>query len=155
MKEKDAFVDFPAHETVMFVEKDDGRYDTMQTGSFLAKNYFDDYLDKQRKLLDSLRSRFVAGEISPVAYFMTLRDMAPADVAARVGVRTRTVRKHMLPAHFRNMKLSMAVKYADVFGIPVAQFFKVPSQSGSGSPAPADTAAKKIDCPSPDEKKGT
>ena len=132
MKEKDAQVDFDAHKMMLFVEKEDGSYGTIQTGAFLAKNYLGDLWEKMEHFKKTALVQLTNNQISPIAYYMITRDMAPADVAARVGISTSRVKKHMTPGHFGTMKLSVAKQYAEVFGIPVAGLFQI--AAGDGKP---------------------
>jgi len=126
MKEKDAYVDYENHQMVMYVEKDDGTYGMMKTGSYMAKNYFDDFLEKQRTWDSQNFNRLVKGEYSPVAYYMAVLQMTPADVASRMRLRTATVRKHMDPRRFGAMTVELARRYAELFGVALADLFHVP-----------------------------
>ena len=125
MKEKDARVDFDGHKMTMFVEKEDGSYDTIQTGSYLVKNYLDDFWEKMKHFKKTALTQLKNNKISPIAYYLIVKEMAPADVATRVGISTSQVKKHMNPKHFGSMKLSVAQQYAEVFGIPVADLFQI------------------------------
>jgi hypothetical protein len=126
VKEKEAFVDYRDHQMAMYVEKDDGTYGVMKTGSFMTKNYFDDYQEKIRKW-DTLHfERLINGEYSPVAYYMALLDMTPAEMAVRTGTRIGVVRKYMDPLRFGTMTINEARRYADVFNITLAELFLVP-----------------------------
>ena len=58
--------------------------------------------------------------------------MTPADAATRIGISTAQVKKHMTPKSFGTMKLDTAKKYADLFGIPVANLFQISIQSKTG-----------------------
>lgn len=124
MKEKDAKAK-EGHRLVLYVEKDDASYGPLQTGSYMTENYLDDFFDKRRHLVDDLRKRLTEGKISPVAYYMTLIDIAEADLALRVGVSRRKLRKHLTAEGFAGIKLDLAGKYAEVFNIPVANLFQV------------------------------
>ena len=42
MKEKDGFAECPEQQVILYVEKEDGKYEAMQTGSYLSANYLDD-----------------------------------------------------------------------------------------------------------------
>lgn len=133
MKEKDARVDnVPEHQLVLYVEQEDGSYGPIQTGSFMMKNYFDDYLEKHEKLEQNYRNQWCDGKISPVGYYMTLINISAADLGRRVGLSARKVRKHIRPEHFANIRLSLAKRYAEVFGIPVANMFQVLATKESG-----------------------
>ena len=133
MKEKDAIVDYEPHQMVMFVEKDDGSYGTVRTGSFMAANYVDDFWEKQKNLENMCFEKLTSGEFSPVAYYMTLKDMTPSDVAARIQVRAAAVRKHMNTRHFSTVSIDIARRYADVFGVALADLFQIAVKSDDGS----------------------
>jgi hypothetical protein len=125
MKEKDAQVDFESHKMTLFVEKEDGSYGTIQTGSYLAKNYLDEFWANMKHFKKTAVTQLINNEISPIAYYLITKEMAPADVAARIGISASQVKKQMTPKHFGTMKLSVVQQYADVFGIPVANLFQI------------------------------
>jgi hypothetical protein len=121
MKEKDGYVDCPEQQLILYVEKEDGTYGPMQTGSFLTKNYIDDYFDKRKKLEISLKERLDKGEISPVAFFMTLEDLSVAEMASRIGVSRRRVKREMRPEFFGGIPLKKLQQYSRVFNISVSE----------------------------------
>lgn len=125
MKEKDAHIDFIQQQCIMYVEKKDGTYGPMQTGSYITKNYLDDFWLKQGNLEESLVHKLKEGEISSVFYYMTLEELSPAELASRVKISKRKVKKHLIPVHFQKIKLSLLKRYADVFNIPVANMFQI------------------------------
>ena len=133
MKEKEAFVDFKDHELVLFVEKEDGTYGTTRTGSYVAAHYLDDYHEKVRNWERECFEKLTSGEFSPVAYYIRLKDMSPADVAMRVGVSKGAIRKHMVPEHFAKVTVETARRYAEVFGVPLADLFQVPIEREDGT----------------------
>ena len=134
MKEKEAAVDCPEHRMVLFVEKEDGSFGATVTGSYLTRNYLDDYKDKHRRLYDQYERKMAANEISPVAYYIVRREMSVADLAARVGLSVRKVRRHMDPRHFGEVTVSQARSYAEVFNVPVAQLFEIVKGIDSQNP---------------------
>ncbi|MCP4645699.1 MAG: hypothetical protein GY851_34960 [bacterium] len=131
MKEQEARVDSD-HQLVMYVEREDGTYGPIQTGSFMKANYWDDYVEHWRKVEQDQFAKLRAGEISTVGYYMVMFNISEADLGARVGVSARKVRKHIQPEHFAKMSLSLLRRYAEVFNIPVANMFQVVAQSESG-----------------------
>lgn len=147
MKEKDAQVDFDAHQMTLFVEKEDGSYGPMQTGSYLAKNYVSEFWKIMEHFHSKALDQLIRNEISPVAYYMILREMAPADVAARIGISAALVKKHMKPQHFKSMKIEIAQRYAEIFGIPVANLFQISKQSTSGFIDPSHLQQNNTDNP--------
>jgi hypothetical protein len=131
MKEQDCRVDQKSHQMILYVEKDDGTYRPMRTGSFMVSNYMDDFEQKSKKLEDNAMQRLKNCEISPVGYYMHIHGMTLYDLAKRSGIPKHKVKKHVLHGQFGNIKISDLKKYADVFGIPVsAMFFFVRSSVG-------------------------
>ena len=125
MKEKDLYVDYKPQQHVYYVEKEDQQYGPIISGSYLAKNYLDDYYLKQKNLELALRTKVIEGEISPIEYYMTLQDLSIADLAARVNIRRSRLKKYLKPDFFNRIPLSLLRKFAEVFDIPVANFFQV------------------------------
>ena len=97
MKEKEARVDYREHQLVLYVEKKDGSYGPLRTGSYITKNYIDDYWYKRRNLEKEYLDRVMRGEISPIAYYMVLEELTPSELAARVKLPTRKVKRHLAP----------------------------------------------------------
>ena len=123
MKEKELFVDFKPQQLVLYVEKEDGSYGQVVSGSYLSKNYLDDYFEKVKKWDKSLKEQLKKGEISPVYYYLIMHEFGEKDLASRVGISLRRLRKHYKMEHFIKMKLSLLKRYADVFDVPVASLF--------------------------------
>jgi hypothetical protein len=125
MKEKDALVDFDKHRLLLYVEKADGNYGAVETGSYMVKHYVDDFWEKNRDTRERAMQRLLSNESSPIGYYMAVLGMTAADVAARAGLRPRVVKKHMQPKHFGAIRLAVAARYAEVFNIPVANLFQI------------------------------
>ncbi len=117
MKEQEGIVNCPEQQVILYVEKEDGKYGPVQTGSYLTANYLDDYFYKRRNLEASLKERIVRGEISPVKYFMVLSDLTLSELAARAGIWKWRVKRHLDPVHFRSVSQSTLRKYANVFNV--------------------------------------
>ena len=125
MKEKELYVDYKPQQHVYYVEKEDEQYGPIISGSYLAKNYLDDYYLKQKNLELSLRKKVIEGEISPIEYYRTLQDLSIADLAARVRIRRNKLKKYLNPEFFNKIHIPLLSKFAEVFDIPVANFFQV------------------------------
>ncbi len=125
MKEKDGYINCPEQQVILYVEKEDGQYGPMQTGSYLSGNYLDDYEIKRVHLEESLRIRVMKGEISMVKYYMVLEDLTLSELAARVGLSKTKVNRHLDPVHFGKAKVETLKKYADVFNVPVSNMLQV------------------------------
>jgi len=125
MKEKDAMVDFKKHQVVLYTEKEDHSFGATQTGSYISGMYLDDFRGKKKKLDEQQTEMWKRGEISPIYYYMMVEEMTLADLAGRVGLSKRRVRKHFYNKHFLKMKITHLKKYAEVFNVPVANFFQI------------------------------
>jgi hypothetical protein len=120
MKEKEAQINFDLHPLVLFVEKEDGSYGRVESASYLSSNYLDDYLDKLKKWDKELKDQLEKGEISPVYYYMIMLEFGEGDLASRVGICRRKLRKHFQMAGFEKISLKLLKRYADVFDVPVS-----------------------------------
>jgi hypothetical protein len=125
MKEKEGFVDYPEQQMIIYVEKDDGKYGPMQTGSYLSANYMDDYMYKRRNLELELREQLIKGFISPIRYYMVFEDLTLSELSARAGIRKSRVKKHLDPKLFGIVRADELVRYASVFNIHVANLLQI------------------------------
>lgn len=125
MKEKDGFIDCPQQQVILYVEKEDGKYEPMQTGSYITKNFLDDYELKRRHLEESLKKQVLSGEASPIYYYMVLEDLTISELAARAGIRKGKVKKHLEATNFNAIPQETLQVYADVFNITIADMLKL------------------------------
>ena len=129
MKEKDGYADCPEQQVILYVEKENGKYEAMQTGSYISANYLDDYFLKRTNLEKSLQERIERGEINAIEYFMVLEDLTISELAARAGLMTWTVKKHLKPANFSKITETNLKKYSEVFNVSVVELVR--RQSGN------------------------
>ncbi|MBN1198301.1 MAG: hypothetical protein JXA23_03040, partial [Bacteroidales bacterium] len=124
MKEKEGFVDCPEQQMILYVEKEDGEFGPMQTGSYITKNFLDDYFDKRNNLIHSLREQIDKREISPVKFFMVLEDLTIKELSARTQIPVRKVKKHLLPGNFTTLSSEFLKRYSSVFNVSLEQLQK-------------------------------
>ena len=122
MKEDDAKVDHP-HQMLLYVEKADGSYGTVQTGSYMAHNYLDDFQEKQQYFHETNLKAVLSGEASPIAYYLHIQELSIPECADRIGLSKAAVKRHMQPKYFEHITIKQAIAYAELFGIPVARLF--------------------------------
>jgi transcriptional regulator with XRE-family HTH domain len=125
MKEKEGLIDYPEQQMILYVEKDDGKYGPMQTGSYISANYMDDYVYKRRNLEIDLREQLIRGSISPVRFYMVFEDLTLSELAARAGIRQSRVKKHLEPKLFGKVTIDELRKYATVFNVPLANLLQI------------------------------
>jgi hypothetical protein len=121
MKEKDGYVDCPEQQVILYVEKEDGKYGPMQTGSFLTKNYLDDYELKRKHLEENLKTQVQQRETSPIHYYMILEDLTLSELAARVRLRKSKVKRHLQYDSFVSIDKKTLRQYAEVFNVSVLE----------------------------------
>jgi len=119
MKEKDGYVDCPEQQLILYVEKSNGEYGPIQTGSFITANFLDDYYLKRDHLVASLKEKVERNEISPIHYYLILEDLTIPELAARVKLCRWTVRKHLNPKYFAKINDRELTRYAVVFNVSI------------------------------------
>ena len=130
MKEKDA--QFKSdRKLVMYVENNDGAYNPIETGSYMIETHFDDFLEKRSNLRNNYSDKLKNGEISPIEYYRVLINISIGDLASRIGISSRKVKKHLQPENFKTIKIDTLKRYADVFRVPVANMFQILDQDES------------------------
>ena len=130
MKEKDAHFKTD-RKLIMYVEKNNGTYHPIETGSYMIETHFDYFLEKRSNLKNNYSDKLKRGEISPIEYYRTLINISIGDLAIRVSLRSRKVKKHLRPEYFKSIKLDILKRYADVFRIPLANMFQLFDQDVS------------------------
>ena len=124
MKEKDILTDFKDHQLILYAEKEDQSIGPVQTGSYLAGNYLDEFYHIWGNFEKELFEQLMKKEISPISRYKSLEELSISELASRVGLPKWKVRRHMIYKHFRKAKVEELQRYADVFNVPVANFFQ-------------------------------
>ncbi|MEI6122543.1 MAG: hypothetical protein WCQ95_02835 [Bacteroidota bacterium] len=125
MKEKDVISDYKVQKYILYAEKNDGSYGTVEGGSYIIENDLPDFWHKKSHLEKTMRQRLLDNEITPIHYFMVLEEMTVAELASRAGISKGKVKCHLNPKKFHKTKVSDLQKYAAVFNIPMANFFQI------------------------------
>lgn len=121
MKEKDLYIDNKSSEIILFAEKEDASYGAIKSGSYAVENYLEVYYKLKEDLDKELREKLKNGNITPIYYYMLMQDMGPGDLAKRVGISQRKLRKHFRPEIFSKLDIAILQKYALIFGVTVEQ----------------------------------
>ena len=125
MKEKDILIDYKDHQVVLYAEKTDNSIGPVQTGSYIACYYIDEFLNLMGSLERSLYEKLRKGEISIIYLYMTLEELTVSELALRVKIPLRRVKKHLTVEHFPSIKIVELRRYAEVFNIPLANLFQI------------------------------
>lgn len=124
MKEKDAYIDYEPQQLIMYVEKEDGTFGPIQTGSYISKNYLDDFWKKMLKLRNSLLEKLKKNEITSVYFYKLIHDFNDVELSRRAGIPVFKVKRHQKVKLFKKIKLSDLQKYAYAFDVPVSNLFQ-------------------------------
>ncbi len=146
MKEKEIKIDFKEQELILYVEKEDDSIGPVLSGAYMAKNHLDDFYYIWGNLEKELVGKLLQREISPIARFKELEELTTSELAIRTGISKRKVKRHLIYKYFQKASVGDLQKYADVFNIPVANFFQVISsrQDASWNMGHNAKAAKKM-----------
>ena len=125
--------DFKDQQLILYAEKDDDTIGPVQTGSYLAGNYLDEFYHIWGNFEKEWIEQLVKKEISPIARYRSLEELSVSELAARAGLPKRRVKKHLKFEYFLKAKVGDLQRYADVFNVPVANFFQIISTKQDGS----------------------
>jgi len=81
------------------------------------------------KQLNDVIKRIQARELSPLAYYMVKNQMDTDLLAKYVRLPRWRVRRHLKPAVFRRLKVSILERYAKIFNVSAEQLFDVSESS--------------------------
>lgn len=133
MKEKDILTNFKDHELILYAEKEDNSIGPVRTGSYLAGNYLDEFYKIWGKFEKALYEQLLNREISPIERYRELEELSLSELAARAGLPKRRVKKHLKHKYFLKARVEELQAYAEVFNVPVANFFQIISTKQDGS----------------------
>jgi hypothetical protein len=125
MKEKDIKTDFKDQQLILYAEKEDSSIGPVLTGSYLSGNYMDEFYKIWGSFEKELFEQVLSMKISPIARYKSLEELSLSELAARAGIPKRKVKKHLKYKYFLRAKVDDLLRYADVFNIPVANFFQI------------------------------
>lgn len=124
MKEDEAKIE-SQQKQVMYVEKANGSYRTIETGSFMVNNYIDDFMGKQLHFWHKYCDDLTANKISSIAFYQKIQELTTHDVAKRTGISMGKVKKHQTPEGFKKATIEDLQAYSDLFDIPLSAFFQI------------------------------
>jgi hypothetical protein len=83
-------------------------------------------LDLIREMTEAARTRVLAGESSPLEYWMCAQRLDLPQLSQVTGFWQWRIRRHFKPRHFARLSTDILQRYADVMGITVEQLRKLP-----------------------------
>ncbi len=102
----------------IYTVDENGKYTTSYSLGWEVKNaVMQQAWDNIREKLEEIRKKVLAGELSPIAYYMEKNIMDVSLLAKYMELWKWTVKKHLKPKHFNRLSQETLEKYADIFNI--------------------------------------
>lgn len=103
-------------------ENENDNYTTANsTGWDAKKAALDESMELINERIEEARQNVANQTVSPVIYFMELNKMDLSVLASYVGMWQCRVKRHAKPKIFKTLSDTVLKKYADAFGITVAE----------------------------------
>lgn len=112
---------------VCYIKNEEGKYDTaLSSGWDIKADALDNAWDDIKQQIDEAKAEVLAGNKSPLYYYMMKDLMDTKVLAGYAGISSLLVKLHLKPSFFQKLSLKTLQKYADVFKISVddLQHFK-------------------------------
>lgn len=133
MKKKDVPQDFGMADgisEVCYAVDDDGKYVLVPSGGWEPKNItLKQAWEVLEERVSGVAKKVEAGELSPLAYYMVKNQMNVRLLSKYVNFSRWRVKRHLKPVVFKQLNLSVLLRYADLFGISVEQLCKMPADA--------------------------
>jgi hypothetical protein len=101
---------------------DDGEYTTANSSGWEPKTIaLSNAIEEINQRIADAKQRVLAGETSPIEYYMELHKMDIGILASYVGFWKCKVRGHFKPKVFKKLNTKTLQKYAEVFDISVEE----------------------------------
>jgi len=115
---------------ISYAIDDDGRYVLAPSIGWEPANIANKQTWKLiSKQVSDVIKRVHAKELSPLAYYMVKNQMDTNLLAKYVRLSRWRVRRHLKPAVFRRLKVSILERYAKIFNVSAEQLFDIPESS--------------------------
>jgi len=126
-KSEDAGIEYTGKYNELFYSYDqEGQYDKRVGVHDNSDTLFiNQFWEVSRERIEKIRQKAIAGEISPVAYYMEKNLLDPLSLSMQTGISLWRVKRHFKPLVFRRLSDTILQKYAQVFMISVEQLKRV------------------------------
>lgn len=115
------------HRRAMYARDADGRIVIVPSlGGEVDETVTLQALDLIHEMTNAARARVLAGESSPLEYWMYAQRLDLPQLSQVTGLWQWRIRRHLKPRHFAKLSAEILQRYADVMGITVEQLRKLP-----------------------------
>ena len=84
-------------------------------------------ISSRRDNLEEIRKAVLAGQKSPICYYMEMRQMEPGMLAKAAGIAAFRVKRHLRPEIFAKLKPPVLNRYAKALRVPLEELKTVPN----------------------------
>ncbi|MBU1235788.1 MAG: hypothetical protein KJ634_09590 [Gammaproteobacteria bacterium] len=115
------------HRRAMYARDVDGRIVIVPSrGGEVDETVTLQALDLIREMTEAAKARVLAGESSPLEYWMYAQRLDLPQLSQVTGFWQWRIRRHFKPERFAMLSADILLRYADVMGITVGQLMKLP-----------------------------
>jgi hypothetical protein len=115
------------HRRAMYARDKDGRIIIVPSrGGEVDETVTLQALDLIREMTEAAKARVLAGESSPLEYWMYAQRLDLPQLSQVTGIWKWRIRRHFKPERFAKLSADILQRYADVMGITVGQLRKLP-----------------------------
>lgn len=116
-----------SHRKAMYAKDADGKMVIVPSrGSEVDETVTMQAVDRMNAQAEQARVRVLAGESSPLEYWMYARRMDVALLSQVSGIWQWRIRRHFKPQRFARLSLSVLATYAEALGLPPTQLRTLP-----------------------------
>lgn len=109
---------YKGEKKLLYAVSADGRYDAVTSTGWEVEEFVTSMaVAELEQLAEDARQRVLAGESSPIEYYMYAKRLDEPALALATGLFRWRVRRHMKPAVFARLGDKLLLRYCDAFGI--------------------------------------
>jgi hypothetical protein len=111
--------------TVIYALDKDGNYTTVASDGWEPENLAQKQAwDAINEAIENIKIRVIAGELSPIAYYIEKNQYSFRRLAHLTGLSKRNIRKHLSPKAFAKIDSKTIGIYSQAFKVPVEQILQ-------------------------------
>lgn len=115
------------HRKALYAKDADGKFVLVPSrGSEVDETVTLQAVDRMNALATDARTRALAGQTSPLEYWMYALRMDVGLLSQISGLWQWRIRRHFQPARFKRLSPRLLARYADALGLPPAQLHTLP-----------------------------
>lgn len=120
---------YEGNKRACYALNDEGKYVIVPSSGWNAEDVVNGLaVDELRNRLEETRQKVIKGLISPLAYYMELRQMTPEILAKTAGIFSFRVKRHFRPKIFAKLKSSVIKRYVLALAITEQELKNVPGK---------------------------